>query len=310
MPAWWLRASSNLKSVQGARGGSACPWQVVAHRPRCRSWCCPLPSICCSAACFADLLRQSSGQKLLQGGLPMKSSDRSSSCSFLRVAWSACAPKIPASTVLPCGRVWVHSSQPRWLSSHAGYHSLRIYPYPTVWPLPRPWSQSLWAQKTLEAHFWIRSRRPRAQGVGVDPVLLRLSELGCRSQPPRPQQVQRQLWLAPSMVTHGNASKFGFRSKQLSFSVLFLTTLLRAQSRAHLHAYHAEVMICAKTLLSKARDYNQCLVSPLTKNFLVNFKCFSGRPLLTQRQRLEVCHALQREKANEIPRWVQSKKWC
>ena len=32
-------------------------------------------------------------------------------------------------------------------------HSLRIYPYPMVWPLPRPWSETmvsipLWAQKT------------------------------------------------------------------------------------------------------------------------------------------------------------------
>ena len=53
-----------------------------------------------------------------------------------------------------------------------------------VWPLPRPWSETMvsiprWAQRTLEikvfwvwsAHFWIWSRRPRAQGVGVDPSL-------------------------------------------------------------------------------------------------------------------------------------------
>ena len=57
--------------------------------------------------------------------------------------------------------------------------SLRIYPYPMVWPLPRPWSETmvsvpLRAQKTLEikvfwvwsAHFWIWSRRPRAQPKG------------------------------------------------------------------------------------------------------------------------------------------------
>ena len=34
-----------------------------------------------------------------------------------------------------------------------GIHSLRIYPYPMVWPLPRPWCETmvaipLWAQKT------------------------------------------------------------------------------------------------------------------------------------------------------------------
>ena len=55
------------------------------------------------------------------------------------------------------------------------YSQTRIYPYPMVSPLPRPWSQSpsehckpyalkiffLWS-----ALFWIWSRRPRAQWVG------------------------------------------------------------------------------------------------------------------------------------------------
>ena len=60
------------------------------------------------------------------------------------------------------------------------YHSLRIYPYPMVWPLPRPWSETmvsipLWAQKTLEIKgflglehpFWdLVSQTPRPRGRG------------------------------------------------------------------------------------------------------------------------------------------------
>ena len=79
------------------------------------------------------------------------------------------------------------SSSPFWTIQKQGtvHHSLQIYPHPMVWPLPRPWSQTmvsdpLWAQKTLEikaflglgAHFWIWSCRPRDQEVGVDPCLL------------------------------------------------------------------------------------------------------------------------------------------
>ena len=44
-------------------------------------------------------------------------------------------------------------------------HSLRIYPYPMVWPLPRPWSETmvsipLWAQKTLEIQGFLGLQRP------------------------------------------------------------------------------------------------------------------------------------------------------
>ena len=62
----------------------------------------------------------------------------------------------------------------------------QIYPYPLVWPLPRPWSETmvsipLWALQTLcikgflslARPFWIWSRRTRAQGVGVDAHLLK-----------------------------------------------------------------------------------------------------------------------------------------
>ena len=66
------------------------------------------------------------------------------------------------------------------------FHSLRIYPYPMVWPLPRPWSSDHGLDPPLNAEsleikgfsgsgapiFWIWSCRPRAQGVGVDPFLL------------------------------------------------------------------------------------------------------------------------------------------
>ena len=54
-----------------------------------------------------------------------------------------------------------------------------------VWPLPRPWSETmvsipLWAHKTLEIKGFLGlerpfldwSRRPRAQAVGVDPFLM------------------------------------------------------------------------------------------------------------------------------------------
>ena len=61
---------------------------------------------------------------------------------------------------------------------------------PTSWsgPLPRPWSETMVSIPPLDtenprnkwvsgsglwsAHFWIWSRRPRAQGVRVDPCLL------------------------------------------------------------------------------------------------------------------------------------------
>ena len=46
--------------------------------------------------------------------------------------------------------------------------SLRIYPYPMVWPLPRPWSETMvsippWAQKTLE----IKGFLPEISGSGA-----------------------------------------------------------------------------------------------------------------------------------------------
>ena len=64
------------------------------------------------------------------------------------------------------------------------------YPYPMVWPLPRPWSETmvsiipLWALPTyawenvlsLVCPFRMCSRRPRAQGVGVDPCLLNIRQ--------------------------------------------------------------------------------------------------------------------------------------
>ena len=48
---------------------------------------------------------------------------------------------------------------------HHKYHSLRIYPYPMVWPLPRPWSETmvsipLWAEKTLEIKGFLGPERP------------------------------------------------------------------------------------------------------------------------------------------------------
>ena len=44
-------------------------------------------------------------------------------------------------------------------------HGLRIYPYPMVWPLPRPWSETmvsipLGAQKTLEIKGLLGLERP------------------------------------------------------------------------------------------------------------------------------------------------------
>ena len=65
-------------------------------------------------------------------------------------------------------------------------HSLRIYPHPMVWPLPRPWSETvvsipLWAQKTLEMKGFLGLERPFLDLVSqtprpwgrVDPCLLK-----------------------------------------------------------------------------------------------------------------------------------------
>ena len=79
----------------------------------------------------------------------------------------------------------------RWFSAmHIALHishSLRIYPYPMVWPLPRPWSETmvsipLWAQKTLEIKVFLAfldlvSQTPRPR-VGADPCLLHIACFG------------------------------------------------------------------------------------------------------------------------------------
>ena len=72
--------------------------------------------------------------------------------------------------------------------------SLRIYPYPMVWPLPRPWSETmvsilLWAQKTLEIKGFLGLGRPFLDLV---------------SQTPRPRGRGRPLFAelhAPSSVS-------------------------------------------------------------------------------------------------------------
>ena len=53
-------------------------------------------------------------------------------------------------------------------------HSLRIYPYPMVWPLPRPWSKTmvsipLRAQKTLEIKGVLGLERPFLDLVSQTP---------------------------------------------------------------------------------------------------------------------------------------------
>ena len=52
--------------------------------------------------------------------------------------------------------------------------ALRIYPYPMVWPLPRPWSETmvsipLWAQKTLETKGCLGLERPFSDLVSQTP---------------------------------------------------------------------------------------------------------------------------------------------
>ena len=52
--------------------------------------------------------------------------------------------------------------------------SLRIYPYPMVWPLPRPWSETmvsipLWTQKTLERKVFLGLERPFLDLVSQTP---------------------------------------------------------------------------------------------------------------------------------------------
>ena len=64
-----------------------------------------------------------------------------------------------------------------------GFHSLRICPYPMVWPLPRPWSETMVSIPPLSTEnprnkgfsgsgapiFGFGLADPRAKGVGVDP---------------------------------------------------------------------------------------------------------------------------------------------
>ena len=75
-------------------------------------------------------------------------------------------------------------------------HSLRIYPYPMVWPLPRPWSETmvsipLWAQKTLEIKGFLGlerpfldlvSRTPRPRGRGRPLFAEKGPEKRCRAK--------------------------------------------------------------------------------------------------------------------------------
>ena len=51
---------------------------------------------------------------------------------------------------------------------------IRIYPYPLVWPLPKPWSETmvsipLWAQKTLEIKGFLGLERPFLDLVSQTP---------------------------------------------------------------------------------------------------------------------------------------------
>ena len=53
-------------------------------------------------------------------------------------------------------------------------HSFRIYPYPMVWPLPRPWSETMVsipfrAQKTLEIKGFLGLERPFLDLVSQTP---------------------------------------------------------------------------------------------------------------------------------------------
>ena len=74
-------------------------------------------------------------------------------------------------------------------------HNLRIYPYPMVWPLPRPWSETmvsipLRTQKALqikgflglERPFWIWSRRPRAHHCQCGKIFRLMSSFATRSK--------------------------------------------------------------------------------------------------------------------------------
>ena len=66
------------------------------------------------------------------------------------------------------------NSHGREIGKIANYHSLRIYPYPMVRPLPRPWSETmvsipLWAQKTLEIKGFLGLERPFLDLVSQTP---------------------------------------------------------------------------------------------------------------------------------------------
>ena len=83
-----------------------------------------------------------------------------------------------------------------WLASV--FHSLRIYPYPMVWPLPRPRSETmvsipLWAQKTLEIKGFLGLERPFLDLV---------------SQTPRPRGRGRSLFAASFKRAQASWTKF------------------------------------------------------------------------------------------------------
>ena len=76
-------------------------------------------------------------------------------------------------------------------------HNLRIYPYPMVWPLLRPWSETmvsdpLWAQKTLEIKGFLGVERPFLDLV---------------SQTPRPRGGGRPLFAEILQVKIGRGQK-------------------------------------------------------------------------------------------------------
>ena len=60
------------------------------------------------------------------------------------------------------------------MAQNGPFHNLRIYPYPMVWPLPRPWSETmvsipLWTQKTLQIKDFGGLERPFLDLVSQTP---------------------------------------------------------------------------------------------------------------------------------------------
>ena len=104
----------------------------------------------------------------------------------------------------------------RIISGFPKIHSLRIYPYPLVWPLPRPWSETMVstpfrAQKTLEIKGFLGLERPF-----LDLVL----------QTPRPRDRGRPLFAQECPARHLDASRQKLTPTVLSGPVLRDTAIL------------------------------------------------------------------------------------